>query len=540
MSTRIEALQADLAELRGQIESAEADDLTSDELASLRELADEVQRELDILATVPNMQVDGVRIQNAGSPEFNAQMKAIQESQTPEQAEAAREASTAAEVERLQDRLENAPESDGQENLRVLGQRPSDGTGDFVFGLEGKHGTGTDTAKFGHVHLDWLATGTMSFQEGMEKLAEQQQLIEDIRAPLRAWEPAVSADGQVVFRFREDGREFKPTPVALKNVAVVGLTSEWFLTDMTTPKYSNTKKDKKTGEKELLFERDHSDAEVVVAVLKDTLFRTDRVDQEKERLFRTWKDGTLRALLSSQYAIVNNGWLLSVLNDIIPGGRLSHWRGDADTIFGNVLIPETIRKERDSEYGGMLSIGNSEIGLRRISTTPSVFRAICMNGCIWGGEEGIGMNKRHRGEIDLEALKAQIKNNLEKQIPLLSEGIDLMLKGRELTVGDAPMRNVIAEAANLYKLSKVQATGVLDAWHTELKLLGKDEARTAFGLQAAVTRYGQSLSNDEWLRFDQLGGEIISLSPGRWETLVERAAKMDEKSVESTYVASDN
>ncbi len=76
------------------------------------------------------------------------------------------------------------------------------------------------------------------------------------------------------------------------------------------------------------------------------------------------------------------------MRKLIPGGRLSHWRGDADTLWGNVLIPDTIRQESDSDYGGMVSIGNSEIRERRITSRPSVFRAICFNGCIWDREAG--------------------------------------------------------------------------------------------------------------------------------------------------------
>jgi hypothetical protein len=131
-------------------------------------------------------------------------------------------------------------------------------------------------------------------------------------------------------------------------------------------------------------ERGVADFEVLRDYIKVHVFDGERVDQgvdqDKQRLIRTWSDGTLRAFLSQKYTIVNNAWFLDVLSKAIPGGVVSHWKGDADSIFGNVLIPDTIRAEADSDFGGMLSVGNSEIGTRRISSLPSVFRAICMNG----------------------------------------------------------------------------------------------------------------------------------------------------------------
>ena len=52
----------------------------------------------------------------------------------------------------------------------------------------------------------------------------------------------------------------------------------------------------------------------------------------------------------------------------------SHWKGDEDThdlaIF---LLPDTIMdygQDDDTDYGGMVSISNCEIGKRRISQYP--------------------------------------------------------------------------------------------------------------------------------------------------------------------------
>jgi len=288
------------------------------------------------------------------------------------------------------------------------------------------------------------------------------------------------------------------------------------------------------GEKAIMKggERGRGDAVVLRDYVQIHLFNSDRVDQKKIRLFRTWKNGTLRAFLSEQYAIVNNGWYLDLLSKLIPGGMLSHWKGDADSIYGNILIPDTIRKEKDSDYGGMLSIGNSEIGLRRISSCPSVFRAICMNGCIWEQEMGVEVDIRHRGQIDFQGLAAKIKDNLEKQIPLLPMGIERVLGLRAYGVGDTPLTNVFAQLSSDYSMGKKEIAGVQTAFAKEMVDLGKNDGRTAFGLMNSITRFGQTLDEKRWVKFDQIAGDFANMTHDDWDKFRNRAANLTTKQVE--------
>ncbi len=53
----------------------------------------------------------------------------------------------------------------------------------------------------------------------------------------------------------------------------------------------------------------------------------------------------------------------------------------------------------------MVSVSNCEIGKRALGSLPSLFRAICMNGCIWGQAYGEKIKVVHRGEIDLDQLE---------------------------------------------------------------------------------------------------------------------------------------
>lgn len=380
------------------------------------------------------------------------------------------------------------------------------------------------TEAFKHVAKIWQQQ-CITFDQGKEVLAQEQQKIQDVKGPLSDWHPEVVNDKLALVH--TSGAFYTPTAKAVKDMAVIGKTSEWFLNDMMADKKKNSEEDA-----EVIFTRDARDAEALVMVLKATLFATDRIDQSKVRLFRTWTDGTLRAVLSDQYAIVNNLWYLETLSKLIPGGLLSHWRGDADTIFGNVLIPDTIRQESDSHYGGMLSVGNSEIGLRRILSMPSVFRAICMNGCIWNQEKGEVVSQVHRGTIDFEGLEFNIAKNLQAQIPLLSSGIDKVLGTRAYTFDDASTLQVVAQLFKDFKLPKSKSAKFLGHFNTELGILGND-GLTAFGLQNAVTRLGQELDNESWVKYDTIAGTIASLTKDRWHGMINRAKTLDTKDVES-------
>jgi hypothetical protein len=246
-------------------------------------------------------------------------------------------------------------------------------------------------------------------------------------------------------------------------------------------------------------------------------------------LFRTYKDGTLRAVLSDRYAIIDNRWYLEVLKAALPDGRLSHWRGDADTLWGNVLIPDTLRADTDSDYGGMLSLSNCEIGLRRLAQYPSLFRAICMNGCIWDQTKGNVFTQIHRGAINLEDLRKEIFDNINKQIPLMDDHVTrfLSMRDRKLT---APVQNLFAQLAIDNGFSNVQTVRIA----TEFVQYEKGD-RNAFGIINAITRAGQAFDNEDWFRFDGIAGGLLNMSQPKWEAFNGRAATLDEETVADLY-----
>ena len=384
--------------------------------------------------------------------------------------------------------------------------------GSFVSNLQGRTGVGFE--KNSHVHKDWYAT-TISYEDAMENLQRGVDEREDILAPVKDIQAIVNDGGE--FSFAVQDREFVPTDWALQQFSIRSKVP------------SSTVIQKLRSQEDA----DDVDSEVMAHLANNSL---RRLDQDKIYRMRTYTDGTCRAFVTDKYAPIDNRWYLDQLRDNLPEGRLSHWRGDEDTIFGNILLPDTIidyGQSDDSDYGGMLSIGNCEIGKRRISQTPSLFRSICLNGCIWGQCKGKEIKKRHIGEIDLQELSYAIYENIEAQLPLLDAGVRKLLALRELEVEEAKMQQVFATVAMDHKLTKKEVSEVFRQWGQ----FERDD-RNLFGVVNAVTRAGQTLDNMSWVRFDGIGGSLMDTSESRWAGILNRAGSLQDKDLEKVYGAS--
>jgi hypothetical protein len=422
---------------------------------------------------------------------------------------------------------ENADRTDDLSELSPLGQTKKDYyDGDFVLQSQEQ-----SDPNFTHVSDIWREQ-CLTFEQGFELLAQQQSNIQDVKCSLKKWQAVVTDDDQFAMRYLPTGRDYSPTEHALSNIAAAGKGRFGALKDLNEDKAHATKED------EIVFCRDRRDAEVMRDLVNLYLFQADRVDQEKVRLFRTWDDdNTLRAVLSKDYVIINNQWVLEQVSKIVPDGLLSHWKGNADEIYGNILIPDTIRVEEDSDYGGMLSLGNSEIGTRRFTSCPSVFRAICMNGCIWDQEVGKGLDMVHRkkdGAVDLPGLAAKMRKNLEIQIPLIDAGIRLVLAKKAMGFDGVAPTNVIAAVVQRYKIGKKNVKGIMQAYRVEA---ASAQSNTAFAVMQALTRYGQTVSNPAvWLQFDVTAGHIARMDDAQWKAITKLGAALSDKDLEKMGV----
>ncbi len=247
-------------------------------------------------------------------------------------------------------------------------------------------------------------------------------------------------------------------------------------------------------------------------------------NQENKYRWRTSGE-TMRAVLTEDYAPIDNMWYIGMMKEVLPGGRVSHWRGDADEIYGNILMPDSIIEGCDGDYGGMISLGNSEIGTRRFEQYPSVFRAICMNGCIWDQNKGEIVSKVHRGKIDLTDLKGRLFDNIHKQIPLIPALVERFLDLRKLELPkDEKLTYVIATIGLDSGLTAKEIIAVADQF-------GKHERsdRNVFGIVNAITRAGQLYDNQTWVKYDRMAGQFMSMTPKAWETIRQRSKMITEK-----------
>tara|TARA_R110000824_G_scaffold185529_4_gene366488 strand:- start:9297 stop:9797 length:501 start_codon:yes stop_codon:yes gene_type:complete len=145
-----------------------------------------------------------------------------------------------------------------------------------------------------------------------------------------------------------------------------------------------------------------------------------------------------------------------------------------------------------------------------------------MNGCIWDQEVGHTLQVRHIGDIDLHDLAARLRDNLQAQIPLMDNNITRMLSTRERGVEGIDMKGIFAAVSKEFSTTKSENTGILKAYSVENEILSGN-ANNAFGITQAMTRYGQDLDNDGWVRFDELGGRMVTLTDAKWSAIVSRA-----------------
>lgn len=368
---------------------------------------------------------------------------------------------------------------------------------------------------------------TQSLSDGIDQLVDDARKREDILCPMKHMGLGLNTTGDYVLEYI-DGREFRPTEHAFRQLATWSYVPHTLLNAYTSPVCLPSGK--------VRFERDEKDKETLIRVFQNGI---RRIEPDKEFRFRTYTDGTLRAVLSDTYAIINNVWYLETLQELFKelGGdepRLSHWKGDADTLYGNMLIPDTCREEKDSDYGGMISLSNCEIGIRRLSQFPSIFRAICMNGCIWDQNVGSKINKVHRGEIDLNDLRKNIALNIHDQIPLISAGIDQFLTLKDKTIDKSVnLGNIFALIATENAMSFGQSGQASEM--VKQYLTHEADFRNAFGVVNAITRTGQQYAPAEWVRFDEVAGEIMTYSDNQWDNFVSRAKAMDVKVYDKVY-----
>ena len=252
-----------------------------------------------------------------------------------------------------------------------------------------------------------------------------------------------------------------------------------------------------------------------------------------------------RAIVSERYGVIDNLEAMEMIIDALPtkdsikDALASHLHNDGDDMFGNLLLPDNIKSEPDSDYGVGIAFRNSEVRNSTFKVSPFLFRAICLNGMIWGRQDSnIKVNQRHMGNIDKQELREEVRRAI---VVALSQGNDLLtLLGHSKKVSVKNPEQVIAQLSRDNKMTIAQGK----LWHKGyLESLqeanGQAHDQTAFGIVNGLTRSAQQYTGSTREQMETIASTILAPAidadlqqiSKRWGLISERAKTLPEDTV---------
>jgi len=256
-----------------------------------------------------------------------------------------------------------------------------------------------------------------------------------------------------------------------------------------------------------------------------------------------------RAIVSERYGVIDNLEALEMIIDSLPKGSTlkdalaSHLHNDGDDMYGNLLLPDNMKSEPDSDYGVGIAFRNSEIRNATFKVSPFLFRAICLNGMIWGRQNSdIRVNQRHMGKIDRVELAKEVRHAIAVA---LTQGNDLLtLMGYAKNVVVPNVEQTIAQLSRDNKLTGIQGRlwhkGYVDSLSEET---GDVHQNTAFGIVNGLTRCAKEYNGSMRENLETVASNILAPAidadlqaiSKRWGLISERAKNLDQDTV-NNYV----
>jgi hypothetical protein len=250
----------------------------------------------------------------------------------------------------------------------------------------------------------------------------------------------------------------------------------------------------------------------------------------------------IRAIVSERYGVIDNHEAMEMVANALPSlndALASHLSNDGDDIFGNILLPDYMKSEPDSDYGVGIAFKNSEIRNSTFKISPFLFRAICLNGMIWGRMNSeINVNQRHMGKIDLVDLQLQVTHAIKVALTQGNDMLTLLGHAKQVKV-ENPLAT-IAQLARDNKMTVEQGRlwhkGYLDSLH-EAK--GDIHEKTAFGIVNGLTRSAQDYNGATREQMETTASFILAPSidsdlqaiSKRWGLIDDRAKQLEDKTV---------
>ena len=252
-----------------------------------------------------------------------------------------------------------------------------------------------------------------------------------------------------------------------------------------------------------------------------------------------------RAIVSERYGVIDNLEALEMIIDALPKGSslkdalASHLHNDGDDMYVNLMLPNNMKSEAVSDYGVGIAFRNSEIRNATFKVSPFLFRAICLNGMIWGRQNSdIRVNQRHMGKIDRVELGKEVRHAIAVA---LTQGNDLLtLMGHAKNVEVPNVEQTIAQLSRDNKLTAVQGK----LWHkgyieSLTEESGHVHEKTVFGIVNGLTRSAKEYNGSMRENLETVASNILAPAidadlqaiSKRWGLISERASNLDMETV---------
>lgn len=258
--------------------------------------------------------------------------------------------------------------------------------------------------------------------------------------------------------------------------------------------------------------------------------------EPERRMIRTI-GGHVRAFLSDRYRRIDNFNIAESLLPILTGTpdiRVESCELTERRMYIKAVFP---RIQGEVKVGDVVQSGivitNSEVGLGSFSVTPLVFRLACLNGMIRNayGKRTNHVGKRIEDTEDVlslysdETLKADDRALMLKMQDIVRASLNeaqfhTMLEDLKEAASSDPIAKPIKAAeilADRYTLTNIEKESFLANL-----IQGGDMSK--WGVLNAVTAIANTTEDYERAtEIETIGGKILDLAPGDWQTLAKAA-----------------
>ena len=290
----------------------------------------------------------------------------------------------------------------------------------------------------------------------------------------------------------------------------------------------------------------------LVRFMNDALYQREQEWKNKGKEPRDFRcrlrtneagDEYIRAVVSERYGVIDNAQVMDILRNSLPSNideaLASHIDHDGDDMFGNILLPDYMKSEPDSDYGVGISFKNSEIRNAAFSVSPFLFRAICLNGMIWGrANSEIKINQRHMGNIDIVELQEQVRTAIAVALTQGNDLLTLMGHSKKVKVGNVlpTIVQLARDSQDNFTIEQTKAwhKGYLDSLHERN---GDVHENSAFGVVNGLTRAAQNYTGATREKMEKYASFILSphidsdlqAISKRWGQVSDRADNLSDK-----------